>query len=300
MCCKYLAMSDLSTSNLNRERVQDILVDCSPKSDEQVGIAFGVETAIKKKKKRGNERSSDAIACQSEVDKSANSKKSEDQVFHEAPKAPAGGIMDGSQLDEYAKKEEKKKKKGKLDSESHVDNVECYPSELLDGKGSKKRKRLDSEVHDSRPFVENAIEDTKRRKTESSEEQCTKLNSLVGADKHENENIEKNGKNSEQKSLKKQQNGSVQPKKPFQRVNIDDIVFVDSRLEDNSYWGKDGAESGYGAKAQEVLGQVRGRYVYIWSYVNVWARMNAEVTVLLSNSNYIISYLDSSVNTLQE
>ncbi|WRX32785.1 Srp40 [Theobroma cacao] len=51
----------------------------------------------------------------------------------------------------------------------------------------------------------------------------------------------------------------LQTKKPFQRVNIDEVVFVDRRLEDNSYWAKDGAGNGYGAKAQEVLGQVRGR-----------------------------------------
>ncbi|XVF19071.1 hypothetical protein REPUB_Repub11eG0078800 [Reevesia pubescens] len=402
MCCKYLAMSDLSSSNLNREQVQDRLVDGNPNSDEQVGIASAVETATKKKKKRGNESCTDAIAGQSEVDdKSSNSNKTEEQVFHEASKAPATDIMGGSLLDESAKKEKgKRKKKSKLGSESHADNVECHPSKsfggksekkskdavstesnrvsdagienktkdkkkskseltsnsfvdsvdqhgsenklhaatslnasdissedktskskkkkkkgdsediekekssrkeskdnnntiskedptITDGKGSKKRKRLDSEVHDSQPVEENALEDSKRRKTESSEEQYAKSNSLGGDDKHvgkenngesgefgviefekkpakqlheeEDGNIEKNGKNSEQKSLKKQQNDSVQPKKPFQRVNVDEVVFVDSRLEDNSYWAKDGADSGYGAKAQEVLGQVRGR-----------------------------------------
>ncbi|XP_022753443.1 lisH domain-containing protein C1711.05-like [Durio zibethinus] len=400
MCCKYLAMSDLSSSSLNRDQVQDMQVDGNPNSDEQAGIASAVETASKKKKKRGNKSRTATIAGQSEVDKSANSKNSEEQVFPESSKAPAGD-MGGLQLDEYAKKEkEKKKKKSKLDSESHVDKVECYPSESLGGesekrskdavstesnrvydagiknetkdkkkkknkltsdslgdsinqhgsenrphaattfnasdisledktsksrkkkkkddtediekgkssnteskhsknsiskedstitesKGSKKRKRLDPEVHDSQPVEENAIEDSKRRKTESSEEKYTKLNSLAGADKpvsnenngesgevgvndfqkkpakqlheQENENIDKNGKNSEQKGLKKHQNGSVEPKKPFQRVNIDDVVFVDSRLEDNSYWAKDGAENGYGAKAQGILGQVRGR-----------------------------------------
>ncbi|XWS73342.1 hypothetical protein CRYUN_Cryun02cG0119900 [Craigia yunnanensis] len=399
ICCKYLALSDVSSSNLNRERVQDRQVDGNSNSDEQVCIASVVETATKKKKKRGNESSIDAIAGQSVVDdKSANSKKSEEQIFHEASKAHASDNMGGSQLDESAKKEEKKKKKSKLDSESHVDNVECYPSESLggeseiffedavstdynrvsdarvenktkdkkkkknkltsdsfvdgvdqhgsdnkphaastlnasdisledktpkskkkkkkddsediengkssrteskdnknriskedstikDSEGSKKRKR--SEVHDSRFVEEKAIEDSKRRKTECFEEQYTKLNSLGGADKHvskenngesgevgvndfpkkpvkqlheqENGTIEKNGENSEQKSLKKQQNGSAQPKKPFQRVNVDEVVFVDSKLEDNSYWAKDGSESGYGAKAQEVLGQVRGR-----------------------------------------
>ncbi|XVE79940.1 hypothetical protein DITRI_Ditri14bG0097700 [Diplodiscus trichospermus] len=375
--------------------------DGNRNSNEQVGIASAVETALKRKKKRGSESSSDAIAGQSEVDKSANSKKSEEQVFNEASKAPAGDSTSGSQLDVYGKKEkEKKKKKSELDSESLVDNVKCHPSEtfggksekkskdaistesnresdaeiekktknkkkkknkltsdslghsvdqhgsenkqhaattlngsdisledkttkskkkkkkddsedfgkvkssnteskddknriskddstITDNKGSKKRKRLDSEVHDSRPVEENAIEGSKRRETASSEEQYTKLNSLVGSDKpvgkqnngkidevgvndfqkkpakehheQENGNVEKKGVNSEQKSLKKQQNGSVQPKKPFQRVNINDVVIGDRKLEDNSYWAKDGAENGYGAKAQEVLGQVRGR-----------------------------------------
>ncbi|KAH9623386.1 hypothetical protein KSS87_011094 [Heliosperma pusillum] len=47
--------------------------------------------------------------------------------------------------------------------------------------------------------------------------------------------------------------------KAFQRVKPEDVEFADERLQDNSYWAKDGADSGYGAKAQEVLGQVRGR-----------------------------------------
>ncbi|KAK9097472.1 hypothetical protein Sjap_022969 [Stephania japonica] len=64
-----------------------------------------------------------------------------------------------------------------------------------------------------------------------------------------------------QKSTKNQQNGSAEPKAgtPFQRVKVDQVQFADDRLQDNSYWAKDGAETGYGAKAQEVLGQVRGR-----------------------------------------
>ncbi|EPS66824.1 hypothetical protein M569_07950, partial [Genlisea aurea] len=46
---------------------------------------------------------------------------------------------------------------------------------------------------------------------------------------------------------------------PFQRVRVEEVEFADERLQDNSYWAKDGAEIGYGAKAQEVLGQVKGR-----------------------------------------
>ncbi|KAE8665088.1 Autoinhibited Ca(2+)-ATPase 10 isoform 1 [Hibiscus syriacus] len=332
MCCKYLSISDPYSSNLNKEQLNDMQGDGNPNSDGQVDIA---STLTKKKKKRGNESNVDNIG-QSEVDdKSANSKKIEEQVSKEALKESAIDSASGLQSNERAKKEkEKKKKKIKLD-ESHVDSVEYnggtdagiegkskdkkkkknkltsdslvegaahvsedtqnaatttnandipledktskskkkkkkddsedvekgkskddenriskVDSTVTDDKISKKRKRLDSEVHDTQPVNENAIEDSKRRKMETTEEQ---LNSLVDG------NIEKNRKHSEQKSSKKQQNGSAQPKKPFQRVNVEEVVFVDSRLEDNSYWAKDGAETGYGAKAQEVLGQVKGR-----------------------------------------
>lgn len=63
------------------------------------------------------------------------------------------------------------------------------------------------------------------------------------------------------KSTKKQQNVTTEPKtvNAFQRVKIDQVEFAHEKLQDNSYWAKDGAEIGYGAKAQEVLGQVRGR-----------------------------------------
>lgn len=30
----------------------------------------------------------------------------------------------------------------------------------------------------------------------------------------------------------------LQPKKPFQRVNVEEVEFADIRLKDNSYYGK--------------------------------------------------------------
>ncbi|KAH9300112.1 hypothetical protein KI387_011695, partial [Taxus chinensis] len=48
------------------------------------------------------------------------------------------------------------------------------------------------------------------------------------------------------------------PASAFRRVRVEEVNFVDPMLGDNSYWAKDGAENGYGAKAQQVLGQVRG------------------------------------------
>ncbi|XP_011017703.1 PREDICTED: suppressor protein SRP40-like isoform X2 [Populus euphratica] len=178
--------------------------------------------------------------------------------------ASADSILDNKNI----KFEGKKKRKGAVFSENlsaemldeGKSNSEKDDSKKLkedvndkDNKSSKKRKRLSSEDDATQPADEKAIEESKRRKTESSEE----LKENVYA----NGNLEKNGaKSAPQKSMK-EKNGSVEPKtvKHFQRVKVDEVVFSDERLKDNSYWAKDGAEDGYGAKAQEVLGQVRGR-----------------------------------------
>ncbi|KAL9250499.1 Nucleolar and coiled-body phosphoprotein 1-like protein [Drosera capensis] len=69
------------------------------------------------------------------------------------------------------------------------------------------------------------------------------------------------GVKSSQKNSVKQHSGSAEPRivNAFQRVKSEEVEFIDERLQDNSYWAKDGADSGYGAKAQEILGQVKGR-----------------------------------------
>lgn len=158
-------------------------------------------------------------------------------------------------------------------------------------KDSKKRKRKGSEEKENKQLEEEYIEDSKRRKMEEVKDaKNTKQkgktdtfasgnghgelgnnnqtdNVSLGDDKKQssevpNENSVNELKNSSQeKSTKKQRNGSSEPKSvtAFQRVKADEVEFVDDRLRDNSYWAKDGADSGYGAKAQEVLGQVKGR-----------------------------------------
>ncbi|KAI7990259.1 hypothetical protein LOK49_LG12G02237 [Camellia lanceoleosa] len=68
-------------------------------------------------------------------------------------------------------------------------------------------------------------------------------------------------------ALEDMHNISLEEKKPktvnaFQRVKIDAVEFANERLQNNSYWAKDSAEVGYGAKAQEILRQVKGRYVF--------------------------------------
>ncbi|VFQ70234.1 unnamed protein product [Cuscuta campestris] len=158
-------------------------------------------------------------------------------------------------------------------------------------KDSKKRKRKGSEEKENKQLEEENVEETKRRKLEEVKDaknikQKGKTDTFpsgnghgglgnnnqmdnvsLGDDKKQssevpNDNSVNELKNSSQeKSTKKQRNGSSEPKSlnAFQRVKADEVEFVDDRLRDNSYWAKDGADSGYGAKAQEVLGQVKGR-----------------------------------------
>ncbi|KAH0859815.1 hypothetical protein HID58_088076 [Brassica napus] len=150
---------------------------------------------------------------------------------------------DDHEKDEKAKKEKKKKKKKEPEVEADEDDKE---------KSSKKRKRSEPEETKEQTEEEDD-EESKRRKKDESVVDETPVKKQA-ADVQENGNVEK----SEKKSGKGLSN-SKEPKKPFQRVNVEEIVFTDERLKDNSYWAKDGADSGYGAKAQEVLGQVRGR-----------------------------------------
>ncbi|XP_073043440.1 uncharacterized protein [Primulina eburnea] len=158
-----------------------------------------------------------------------------------------------------------------IDSTSKKKSVEAAGVVVKESKkSSKKRKGLASDENEELPILDVAVGGSKRRKTDSFETQIT----LPGANGHADSHIEKqtgeirdgdpnNGaeKLSHPKSATKQHKISTEPKSvnAFQRVKIDEVEFVDERLQDNSYWAKDGAESGYGAKAQEVLGQVKGR-----------------------------------------
>ncbi|XP_060970204.1 uncharacterized protein LOC115714051 isoform X1 [Cannabis sativa] len=178
---------------------------------------------------------------------------------------------DTSVKEKSAKSKTKKKKKDDLALESSGVNSKDknLPSTDAnadvtgkDDKGSKKRKRLVSEDNDLKPEDKIEVDESKRRKTKDVEDSkgSKELNG------HENGNIDESAeKPSMQKTKKKQLNGSAEPKtvNAFQRVKVEEVVFTDERLKDNSYWAKDGADSGYGAKAQEVLGQVRGRYVLL-------------------------------------
>ncbi|CAA7062443.1 unnamed protein product [Microthlaspi erraticum] len=153
-------------------------------------------------------------------------------------------------------KEKKKKKKNK----SKSTEAESLGDE--DEKVSKKRKR--SEPEQTEKQTEEDDEESKRRKKEEKnvveDDEAVQETPVKQSDAEENGNVvEKSETKSTNKKSGKGLSNSKEPNKPFQRVIVEKVEFVDERLKDNSYWAKGGADIGYGAKAQEVLGQVRGR-----------------------------------------
>ncbi|XP_047954651.1 nucleolar and coiled-body phosphoprotein 1-like isoform X1 [Salvia hispanica] len=188
--------------------------------------------------------------------------------------------------DQSTKKPKEKKKKSKLASQSLDADVPEVKQEAVssenaeateDGtdeskKASKKRKRMLPDETEKKSGEEVAIEESKSKKSKCLEEskdvpeanghafEQANTDAFEGDLMTVSANSNEMGKSSQKKSASKQPKSSEPTTaKAFQRVKIDEVEFVDDRLQDNSYWAKDGAETGYGAKAQEVLGQVKGR-----------------------------------------
>ncbi|XP_073158842.1 uncharacterized protein [Henckelia pumila] len=167
-----------------------------------------------------------------------------------------------------------------FDSTSKKKPVEAAGAAVKESKkSSKKRKGLASDENEELPILDVGVGQSKRRKTDSVETRITLPGANGIADSHNKEEKFKvdgerqageildgdlnNGAEtlSQSKSVAKKHKNSAEPKtvNAFQRVKMEEVEYVDERLQDNSYWAKDGAESGYGAKAQEILGQVKGR-----------------------------------------
>ncbi|GFP89168.1 nucleolar and coiled-body phosphoprotein 1 [Phtheirospermum japonicum] len=222
-------------------------------------------------------------SCHKDEKPKASKESKDDEVFE----------FKADQVTENQKDKKQKKKKSKLNSESlgadkkQIDVVPEVTEEVLETKiikdkkskkrsaeaaenvvdeskkASKKRKRVPTDENEKQSGEEAAVEESKSKKSKGLEE-----GKDAGANGHASElnkegAINNNGvdKSSQQKSARRQGNISAEPKtvNAFQRVKVDEVEFVDERLQDNSYWAKGGAEIGYGAKAQEILGQVRGR-----------------------------------------
>ncbi|XP_022851818.1 nucleolar and coiled-body phosphoprotein 1-like [Olea europaea var. sylvestris] len=211
------------------------------------------------KSKDLNDGNDDPAALVESKDKKKRKKLKRDSLFEDGEK---GSLRNKSKVDadkvvsdillEEDKVQDIEKKRKEETMEKSVENVEDGANEYK--RASKKRKRLAHDEDGKHPVEEVAVEESKRRKTDGRDE-------AKGVEQQVNGSLNGVEKSSQPKSTRKQINSSAEPKmvNAFQRVKVDDVKFVDERLQDNSYLAKDGAETGYGAKAQEILGLVRGR-----------------------------------------
>uniref|UniRef100_A0A0E0FEE8 Srp40 C-terminal domain-containing protein n=1 Tax=Oryza meridionalis TaxID=40149 RepID=A0A0E0FEE8_9ORYZ len=169
----------------------------------------------------------------------------------------AKGKGDAAEMekDNNEKKSKKKLKKSK-------ENVEVVENKEVAGNGSAPKSNDENNSgmetdkgENGMPPSDNAVVGKKRKLEE------VKGSNLPAKEDDTASQKLSNGSSEDDAKPNKRQKKSSEPKtvNAFQRVKLEDVKFADERLQDNSYWAKGGADSGYGAKAQEVLGQVRGR-----------------------------------------
>eukprot|EP00257_Ricinus_communis_P016090 XP_015574147.1 lisH domain-containing protein C1711.05 isoform X1 [Ricinus communis] len=254
--------SESLCNNPNEESVSEPTVekskDVAIKADEKMTDSkTDDKPKDKKKKKKKNKLSSDPIVAEENLQK----------IDSENLKTPKEDFIE--------KQDKNSKKRKRTASEDGEKLIEDQPngeklvevSKHIKTEESKRRKTKDSEEPkvrdhstglDSSSRIEEKPQKEENSQTVSGEAQKLLTIELNG---QSNRSLKEIGEKSSMKKIEKQQNGSTEPQSAirFQRVKVDDVVFSDERLKDNSYWAKDGAEIGYGAKAQDILGQVRGR-----------------------------------------
>ncbi|KAL6496386.1 hypothetical protein OROGR_029644 [Orobanche gracilis] len=220
------------------------------------------------------------------ISQSLDSDENQIDIIPEATKSENQGLLSKKYAAEELDTEITHKKSKKKSVEAAEDVVNESK------KASKKRKRMAPDENENPSGEGGAVEESKSKKSKGLEEgkdvpqvahpganghasqkikEENLIRSQVGSHDLSTEQSDGSTKitinenrvdtSGQQKSARKQRNHSAEPKivNAFQRVKVDEVEFVDERLQDNSYWAKDGAETGYGAKAQEVLGQVKGR-----------------------------------------
>ncbi|CAN1198475.1 Nucleolar and coiled-body phosphoprotein 1 [Linum perenne] len=279
LLCKFLETSDQGckkSETLACKRAYSAEAEKSAGNDEEIkSVDEGKSKSTndletnKKSKKKSKKLSSNLV-------KDNGVSVSEEKKEVVSNKDLASDIVENS---DKARVKKQKKSKSSMASQN-LSSADAEKDDALEEtlesekQESKKRKRSSSQEVSTLPADDaEPVEKSKRQRTEDAE----KVSNTDQKPKSENssfgtsDNIqipESNGqviqdleKKEQKKSTKKQQNGSSEPTtaQRFQRVKADEVVFSDERLKDNSYWAKDGAEIGYGAKAQEVLGQVKGK-----------------------------------------
>ncbi|MED6216510.1 hypothetical protein PIB30_008201 [Stylosanthes scabra] len=259
MCRKYLEIRDKDAKS-NIQDQKDLVNGTQSENKEG-------KSKDKKKKNKLDSESLASLEDKVELQTKVTEQKGKDDIS-------AADKVDVAEAERKPK--DKKKKKNKENSQGDA-------TEETGGCNGTVSKKDNTKESNKEVTNEEEKKDTKKRKRPTSEEngqqdeskegeKLKKTRVDIGSDSNSSkENVENGqtngqlesdgGKSSAQRSQKKQQMESAEKsaKKAFQRVQVEKVQFADERLQDNSYWAKSGAESGYGAKAEEILGQVRGR-----------------------------------------
>ncbi|KAK3137011.1 hypothetical protein QOZ80_5BG0446500 [Eleusine coracana subsp. coracana] len=196
------------------------------------------------------------------VDKSKKKKKGKsEKIDAVSVAAEADGVE--TVKDDNDKKAKKKRKKSDSEENVQEEGKEVAGKGLVPTSDDQDKSAMETEdAENGRPASENAVVGKKRKLEDVEESKPPATENGTANQTSGNGFAEDNSKeNSIISKPSKRQKKSDEPKSvtPFQRVKLEAVKFADERLQDNSYWAKGGAETGYGAKAQEVLGQVRGR-----------------------------------------
>ncbi|KAL6507091.1 hypothetical protein OROHE_021990 [Orobanche hederae] len=247
-------------------------------SKESNGEEVTVDQSTKKQKDKKKKSKS--------ISQSLDADEKQIDIIPEATESESQGLLSKKSAAEILDTEISIHKKSKKKSVEAAENVANESK-----KASKKRKRMAPDENENHSGEGGAVEESKSKKSKGLEEgkdvpqvappganghagkqNKNLMRSQVGSQDFSTEQTDGSTKitinenrvdtSGQQKSARKQRNHSAEPKtvNAFQRVKVDEVEFVDERLQDNSYWAKNGAETGYGAKAQEVLGQVKGRW----------------------------------------
>ncbi|CAA7394009.1 unnamed protein product [Spirodela intermedia] len=257
MVCKYLELSDdaaVEKADNQSEQVKVVQYN-APQEEKEGCVQDHHEKPISKKKKRKSKEASDQVGVESEKFASENGVVLQNQVKELLPERralPLEVASAESQLPEgRVKKSKDQKKKKSKESDETINPVEERVENVCPLLDSASHMLLES----SDRSKDKKKSDRKKKKEEqkSSKSTSNEINSEVAYKISQ----EEEGKTDSQITDSLSENPKTV--NAFQRVKVDAVKFADDRLQDNSYWAKAGAETGYGAKAQEILGQVRGR-----------------------------------------
>lgn len=218
------------------------------------GLGDGAPLDEGKKKKKGKSTSEtsdkvDAGTAPVEVEGKSNGAKENSDAVEKGK-------------DDNEKKSKKKRKKSDSEENVLVEDKQVAGKDSVPKSGENNSGMDIDKGEDGRPSTDNTVVGKKRKLEEVEGSKPPAKEDSTANQKLSNGFAEDDTKeHSTVSKPSKRQKHSSEPKtvNAFQRVKMEEVKFSDERLQDNSYWAKGGADSGYGAKAQEILGQVRGR-----------------------------------------